>query len=75
MIDMLDAEYTMPGELLVSADQSQQAKVVEAWPEKTDRRVDALERRVRHLEAVVHRLINGDAPHQRLEVNDQDAMG
>jgi len=44
-----DPEYAAPGEL---------DRVVEAWPEKCDRRVASLEKRVSFLEATVHRLIN-----------------
>lgn len=44
-----DAEYAAPGEL---------DRVVEAWPEKCDRRVASLEKRVSFLEVTVHRLIN-----------------
>lgn len=60
MIDTLDAEYTMPGELdrNVEAWPERAVKRVEAWPEKADRRIKALESRVRFLEMTVHRLIN-----------------
>ncbi len=51
-----------------------QKQPVEAWPERCDRRVELLEQRVRHLETLVHRLINGDAP-AKLEAGNQDAMG
>ena len=53
-----DPEYAAPGEL---------DRVVEAWPEKCDRRVASLEKRVSFLEATVHRLINAGSV--------QDAMG
>lgn len=53
-----DPEYAAPGEL---------DRVVEAWPEKCDRRVASLERRMAFLEATVHRLINAGSV--------QDAMG
>lgn len=44
-----DPEYAVPGEI---------QRRVEAWPEKTDRRIDSLENRVSFLEATVHRLMN-----------------
>ena len=44
-----DSEYAAPGEL---------DRVVEAWPEKCDRRVASLEKRMAFLEATVHRLMN-----------------
>jgi len=57
VIDMLDAEYTMPGELLVSAGRvrslSEQLRAVEAWPEKAQREIDDLRRRVERLEQAV----------------------
>ena len=53
-----DPEYAAPGEL---------DRVVEAWPERCDRRVASLEKRVSFLEATVHRLINAGSV--------QDAMG
>jgi hypothetical protein len=48
---------------------------VEAWPERTDRRVVDLEKRVLHLEKMVHLLVNADALPRRLEAGNQDAMG
>lgn len=56
LVDMMDDEYTIPGELQAYV---LQANRVEAWPEKTARRIDSLERRVRYLEMLVHRLLNG----------------
>ncbi len=53
-----DPEYAAPGEL---------DRVVEAWPEKCDRRVASLEKRMAFLEATVHRLMNAGSV--------QDAMG
>ncbi len=44
-----DPEYAAPGEL---------DRVVEAWPEKCDRRVASLEKRMAFLEATVHRMLN-----------------
>ena len=70
VVDMEDGEFTVPGELQAYVAEHRR---IEAWPEKTARRVESLERRVRHLEALVHRLVNGDAP-KRLEAGNQDAM-
>lgn len=56
IIDMMDDEYTIPGQLHAYVPEE---KRVEAWPEKAQRRIDSLERRVRHLESLVHRLVNG----------------
>ena len=53
-----DPEYAVPGEI---------QRRVEAWPEKTDRRIDSLENRLAFLEATVHRLMNAGSV--------QDAMG
>ena len=44
-----DPEYAVPGEI---------HRRVEAWPEKTDRRIDSLEKRLAFLEATVHRMLN-----------------
>jgi hypothetical protein len=44
-----DPEYAVPGEI---------QRRVEAWPEKTDRRIDSLEKRLAFLEATVHRMLN-----------------
>lgn len=55
IVDLMDDEYTVPGEL--QAYRSEHRRI-EAWPEQAQRRIDALERRVRHLECLVHRLIN-----------------
>mgnify|MGYP001005082815 FL=1 len=46
-----DPEYAVPGEL---------DRRVEAWPEKADRRIGYLERRLSFLEATVHRMLNAD---------------
>ncbi len=56
VVDLMDEEYAMPGELEGYVAEHRR---VEAWPERAQRRVDALERRVRHLEELVHRLLNG----------------
>lgn len=56
IIDMMDDEYAIPGELQAYVPAQRR---VEAWPERAQRRVEALESRVRHLEALVHRLVNG----------------
>lgn len=57
VVDLMDGEFTIPGELQAYVAEHRR---VEAWPEKTARRVESLERRVRHLEALVHRLVNAD---------------
>jgi len=57
VVDLMDGEYTVPGELQAYVPEHRR---VEAWPERAQRRVDALERRVRHLEMLVHRLINDE---------------
>ena len=46
-IDLMDEEYAIPGELAAYAPQHRR---IEAHPERTDRRIDALERRVRQVE-------------------------
>jgi len=63
-----DPEYAVPGEI---------HRRVEAWPEKTDRRIDSLEKRLAFLEATVHRMINADPDRrwQATEGDAQDAMG
>lgn len=48
---ILDPEFAMPGELDAPAP-------VEAWPERADRRILSLERRISQLQATVLRLIN-----------------
>jgi len=55
-IDFNDDEYTIPGELLATAPDVRRA--VEAWPERTDHRLSAIERRLRHLEVQLHQLLN-----------------
>lgn len=55
IVDLLDEEYAMPGELQAYRAEHRR---IEAWPERAQRRIDALERRVRHLEELVHRMIN-----------------
>lgn len=57
VVDLMDGEYTIPGELLAYVAEHRR---VEAWPEKAQRRVESLERRVRHLEEMIHRLVNVD---------------
>lgn len=57
IVDLMDDEYARPGELQAYTPEHRR---VEAWPERVQRRVDALERRVRHLEMLVHRLINDE---------------
>jgi hypothetical protein len=37
---------------------------IEAWPERTDRRIALLEERVVHLERMIHRLLNADEQSQ-----------
>lgn len=56
VVDLMDEEYAMPGELLAFVAEHRR---VEAWPERAQRRIDGLEKRVRHLEELVHRLVNG----------------
>lgn len=53
VIDFDDAEYTMPGEL---AGYVPEPRRVEAWPERTERRLAALEGRVWRLEGCLRRL-------------------
>lgn len=48
-LNITDPEYTIPGQL---------DRRVEAWPERTERRINQLEQRIRHLETVVNRLLN-----------------
>lgn len=62
IIDMMDEEYAIPGELGAYTSEHRR---IEAWPDKAKRQIVALERRalalegkVRHLEALVHRLVN-----------------
>lgn len=57
VVDLMDGEYTIPGELQAYVAERRR---VEAWPEKAQWRMDSLEARVRHLEEMVHRLINAD---------------
>jgi len=57
VVDLMDGEYAIPGELQAYVAEHRR---VEAWPEKAQRRLDSLEARVRHLEEMVHRLINAD---------------
>jgi hypothetical protein len=58
VIDLMDDEYAIPGELQAYVPAQRR---VEAWPERAQRRIDALESRIRHLESMVHRLVNGAA--------------
>jgi hypothetical protein len=57
IVDLMDGEYAIPGELQAYVAEHRR---VEAWPEKAQRRIDSLERRVRHLEEMVHRLVNAN---------------
>lgn len=57
VVDLMDGEYAVPGELQGYVPEHRR---VEAWPERAQRRMEALERRVRHLEVLVHRLVNGE---------------
>lgn len=51
--DMTDGEYVMSSELLLTAGQVRQAAMVEAWPERAQREIDDLRRRVERLEGAV----------------------
>lgn len=62
-MDLMDSEYAIPGELQAYVAEHRR---VEAWPEKAQRRIESLERRVRHLEELVHRLVNA-SPDRRWE--------
>lgn len=55
-IDFDDDKYTIPGELLTTATAVRRA--VEAWPERTDHRLDAIEQRLRHVETLLRQIIN-----------------
>lgn len=55
LIDILDPEYAMPGELERWPERTPR---VEPWPETAKRQIAALEGRVRHLERLVHGLLN-----------------
>lgn len=48
-LNITDPEYTIPGQL---------DRRVEAWPERTERRINQLEQRIRQLEEMLHRLLN-----------------
>lgn len=50
-VDLSDAEFARPGELDAPAP-------VEAWPERTDRRVLSLERRLRNVEGTALQMGN-----------------
>lgn len=54
-MDLTDDEYAIPGALNAYVAEHRR---VEAWPEKAQRRIDGLEKRVQHLEELVHRLVN-----------------
>jgi hypothetical protein len=56
VIDMLDAEYTMPGELMLSVRTWRDVAVVEAWPERAQREIDALTTTVAGLVRRVERI-------------------
>ena len=58
VVDLMDSEYAIPGELEAYVPAQRR---VEAWPDRAQRRIDALESRIRHLESMVHRLVNGAA--------------
>jgi hypothetical protein len=55
-INFDDEEYTIPGELLTTATAAR--RTVEAWPERTDQRLDAIEARLRHVETLLHQRVN-----------------
>lgn len=61
-INFDDDEYTIPGELLTTATAVRSG--VEAYPERTDRRLDAIEQRLRHVETLLHQLLNAQDAHQ-----------
>lgn len=52
-INFDDAEYTIPGELAAYVPEHRR---IEAWPERAERRLAALEGRVRRLEGCLQRL-------------------
>lgn len=58
VVDLMDSEYAIPGELEAYVAERRR---VEAWPERAQRRIEAMESRIRHLETLVHRLVNGAA--------------
>jgi hypothetical protein len=62
-IDLLDPEYAMPGELERSA-QAGRPQRVEAWPERAQRRIEALEARMAALEGA----LGFDRPPRRLDL-------
>ena len=55
LIDILDPEYAMPGEL---ERWPERTPCVEPWPETAKRQIAGLEARLRHLERLVHGLLN-----------------
>lgn len=57
IVDLMDSEYAMPGELEAYVPAQRR---VEAWPERAQRRIEALEGRVLHLETLVQRLVDAD---------------
>jgi len=57
LIDILDPEYAMPGELERWPERTPR---VEPWPETAKRQIASLEDRVRYLEGLVHLMLNAD---------------
>lgn len=60
LIDILDPEYAMPGEIEGWASSVKRQTSCEPWPETAKRQIAALEGRVHHLECLVHLMLNAD---------------
>ena len=58
LIDILDPEYAMPGEIERHESNVKRHASCEPWPETAKRQISSLEGRVRHLERLVHGLLN-----------------
>lgn len=60
LIDILDPEYAMPGEIERQTSNVMRHGACEPWPETAKRQIAALEGRVRHLEQLVQLMLNAE---------------
>ena len=60
LIDILDPEYAMPGELDRQVFGGLRGTACEPWPETAKRQIAELQDRVRYLEGLVHLILNAE---------------
>ena len=60
LIDILDPEYAMPGEIERHVAGVMRRDACEPWPETAKRQIAELQEKVRYLEGLVHLMLNAD---------------